>query len=576
MYDYGMSKNLFTLAALAIVCAQMLSACGGGSTSSTSTTTSPTPISAGPKISADRLLLPQLGDSLNEKDCGYQYTLTSNIPLTGTDPLLSSQWYINNTGNNTGPITGIPGQDLQVFGAWASNKGEGIRVAIVDDAIEITHPDLAPNAIVAASLNYRSQSPYANYPLPCFDGTYAGNFISEKDDHGTAVAGIIASRDSNGIGISGVAPRVGLAAFNALTSGTDADISDALNRDLLNNSILHNSWGSQDDGLLHTADSLFVAAINNGISNGRAGKGSIFVFPAGNGGCYSTNNDGSCRYEENSNFDGYVNKLGQITVCSVGPTGVSPVYAEPGANILVCAPASRITTLAVQGQYRSDFSGTSASAPMVSGVIALMLSANPNLTWRDVKRILALTARRNDTTNAGWTTYNGLNFNQYYGFGVADATKAVAMAKTFTSVGNSSTMKTCGPYNRTPNRTLPDMVGTTVSEQTDSVTVGADCTISEIEFIEVTFTADHQYSGDLSINLQSPNNLVSNLANKRGCASSGSTLSGDDCRPYNNWQFGSVRHLLEPALGTWTLKVTDRAPSDTGVWKNWGIKFYGR
>ena len=186
---------------------------------------------------------PLLGATLNEKDCGYQYTLTTSAALTGADPLFSSQWYISNTGNNTGPVTGIAGQDLQVLGAWASTKGEGVRVAIVDDAIEITHPDLSPNAVPSASLNYRVLSPYANYPLPCFDGTYAGNFISEKDDHGTAVAGIIASRDSNGIGISGVSPRVSLAAFNALTSGTDADISDALNRDLLNNAILHDDFG---------------------------------------------------------------------------------------------------------------------------------------------------------------------------------------------------------------------------------------------------------------------------------------------------------------------------------------------
>ena len=564
--------NLLQALAAASFFAHFLSACGGGGTS-TSPSASGASVATISKTAAERLILPKQGEALNEKECGYQYSLTSTPILSGTDPLFTNQWYISNTGTNTGSANAIAGQDLQVLGAWVTTKGEGVRVAVVDDAVEITHPDLAPNVAVSASFNYRLVSPFANYPMPCFDNTYAGKAISEKDDHGTAVAGIIASRDSNGIGLSGVSPRVSLAAFNALTSGTDADIADALNHDLLNNAILHNSWGSDDDGLLHPANNLFVTALNNGINNGRGGKGSIFVFPAGNGGCYPKS---TCAYRENSNFDGYVNKLGQVTVCSVGPSGSSLIYSEPGANILVCAPDSSITTLDVQGQYRSNFSGTSASAPMISGVTALMLSANPNLTWRDVKRILALTARRNDANNAGWASYKGLNFNPYYGFGVADATKAVAMAKTFASVGGSSSLKSCGPYSSAPNKVIPDMVGGTSTELSDSISVGTDCTISEIEFVEINFTADHAYSGDLAISLQSPNNLVSTLANQRVCASSGSTLSGDDCRPYNGWQFGSVRHLLEPALGTWTLRVADKAPSDIGVWKNWGIKFYGR
>jgi subtilisin-like proprotein convertase family protein len=105
----------------------------------------------------------------------------------------------------------------------------------------------------------------------------------------------------------------------------------------------------------------------------------------------------------------------------------------------------------------------------------------------------------------------------------------------------------------------------------DSINVDASCAINQIEFVEVTFTAQHGYSGDLKITLESPNGLQSALSQRRSCKD-----SGDACRPYTDWQFGSVRHLDEPTLGQWKLKVSDDAPSDIGTWKNWSIKFYGR
>jgi proprotein convertase subtilisin/kexin type 2 len=533
----------------------LLAACGGGGSTDVG------------GVSADRLKTPVAGQTLNERECGYQYTL-QNIPVgIGADPLLSDEWYLRNLGGTIAGVAATAGEDLRVLPVWATNnKGEGVRVAVVDDAIEITHPDISPNVVTNGSFNYRPSSPFAYYPLPCFNGSNK----TVNDDHGTAVTGIIAARDGNGIGTAGVAPRAQLVGYNALSTGTDADIADALTRDLASNAIVHNSWGSSDDGKLHTADSLFVASINKGITTGRDGKGSIYVFPAGNGGCYAQNSDASCRYSENSNFDGYVNKLGQITVCGVGFNGISPYYAEPGANILVCAPASRISTTDVQAAWRPDFSGTSAAAPMVSGVIALMLNANPNLTWRDVKLILARSARKNHVQDPEWVSALGYNFNPFYGFGVADATAAVALSKTWTSVGNSSTLKSCGPYARTINLVLPDAPANN-RERTDSIQVGSNCTISRIEFIEVTFSAAHAYSGDLSVSLVSPNGLVSKLADPRSCGP-----DADACRPYLDWQFGSVRHLDEPSNGIWTLKVSDNVPVDTGSWTNWSVKFYGR
>jgi proprotein convertase subtilisin/kexin type 2 len=534
-----------------------LAACGGGGDSTTTSST-------------DRLKSPSVGIALNESNCFYQYTFQNFLSVAGSDPLLAQQWHLQNTGQPILGATATAGEDLRVIQAWNQTKGEGIRVAVVDDAIEIIHEDLAPNAVTGGSYNYRSSAPFALYPLPCYKYK-AANDVLVDDNHGTAVTGIIVARDNNGVGGAGIAPRAQLVAYNALATETDADIADALTRDLANNAVVHNSWGSTDDGKLHTADAPFIAAIKKGIETGRNGKGTIYVFPAGNGGCYiTTGNPAACAYDDNANLDGYTNKLGQVTVGAIGPDGKRLTYSEPGSNILVSAPAEDITTTTVKGGWRSDFRGTSASAPMISGVVALMLSANPELTWRDVKLILAKSARKNHATDTGWISFNGYNFNPFYGFGVPDANKAVTLSKSWNSVGGSSSLKSCGPYGKTVNATLLDEPSPN-REVTDSVTVDASCAISQIEFVEIIFTAQHGYSGDLRITLESPNGLQSVLAQRRSCVD-----TGDACRPYNNWQFGSVRHLDESALGQWKLKVSDDAPTDTGTWKNWSLKFYGR
>jgi proprotein convertase subtilisin/kexin type 2 len=552
----------------------LISACGGGGSGTVSATGSSvntiggeaTVIPPNQTPLTDREKEPVLGASLNIDSCTIQYTLKTIESELGADPLFPFQWHLQNIGQKVFNLEVLAGEDLRISQAWNLSKGEGVRVAVIDDAVEIIHRDLAPNVVPRASFSYSPNSLYQLYPLPC-------NQANIDDTHGTAVTGIILARDNNKFGGAGVAPRAGLVAYNALATGTDADIADALTRDLSRNAILHNSWGSSDDGKLHPADSAFIQAIRTGIDQGRNGKGTIFVFPAGNGGCYPTYRTASSCSNDNSNFDGYVNQLGQITVGAVGPNGKRLSYSEQGVNILVSAPAEAITTTSVQDGERLDFRGTSASAPMISGVVALMLSANPQLTWRDVQLILAKTARKNHPTDTGWAAPKfGYSYNPYYGFGVPDAEKAVQLSKNWVSVGGSSSLKTCNTYSRIVNTLLPDanMLG---REIVDTITVDASCSLSHIEFIEVKFTADHTYSGDLRIVLESPNGLQSTLAQPRLCFEAS---GGDECRKYSDWQFGSVRHLDEPTVGQWKLKVSDESPADRGTWNSWSIKFYGR
>jgi kexin len=496
--------------------------------------------------------------------CELSYVLTDSPILAGPDPLLAGQWHLQNTGQTGG--TG--GEDLRATIAWQATRGAGVRVAVVDDAVEIVHPDLQPNLVEGASRSYRPGNRGTVWPLPC---------SAAVDDHGTAVAGLVLARDGNAIGTAGVAPRASLVAFDALASGQDADIADALVRDAQFNAIYQNSWGSPDDGRLHPAAPAFHAAIESGIATGRGGRGAVYVFPGGNGGCFAREAaSGRCQ-DDNANFDGYVNRRGVIASCAVDDRGRRPWYGEPGANLVVCAPSSgdvpNVVTTALRGDWRGDFSGTSASTPMVSGVVALMLSVNPELSWRDVRLILAQTARRNDPTDPGWVAgTDGLAFNHKYGFGVVDAAAAVARASSWATVGGTDRMSTCVSAPREPALPIPDAPPAgDPTPVADAVTV-TGCGITRIEFVELEFSATHTYSGDLRIRLTSPSGAVSELADARLCDGAGS----DPCGAFAAWTFGSVRHLGEAADGAWTLSVTDMSPLDTGRVDRWSLRIHGR
>jgi proprotein convertase subtilisin/kexin type 2 len=532
-------------------------ASGGGSGGDTSGTIEPKTVSAG-------------------AGCDLVYTITQSAVLTGEDPLLARQWHLRNTGQSGG----VAGEDLRALDAWGVTRGAGVRVAVIDDAIEVVHADLLPNLVEGASRSYRAGNRGNAWPLPCYDSRDPVTGLVREEIHGTAVAGVVLGRDGNAIGGAGVAPRASLVAFDALVTKQDADIADALLRDSAVNAIYQNSWGAPDnDGALHTAPPAFAAAIRSGIDTGRGGLGAVYVFPGGNGGCFALDGSGNC-ISDNANFDGFVNRLGPIAVCAVDHAGRKPWYGEPGANLLVCAPSSgdgkNIVTTTIRGAWREDFSGTSASTPQVSGVVALMLAANPALSWRDVRLILAKTARRNDPASASWErTGTGPYFSHQYGFGVADAKAAVDRAAGWGSVGGSTQMKTCTLPERTQVLPIPDAPSdptSAVVPVTDSVVVPADCDITQIEFVEIRVTATHTYSGDLRIRLISPQGSVSRLAESRICRGDGS----DPCGKFNGWTFGSMRHLDEAAAGTWTLELADMVEFDEGRLEKWSLTLYGR
>lgn len=471
-----------------------------------------------------------------------------------TDPLYDQQWHLENCG--------IIGQDIRVKGVWTGNtigkviKGNGVRIAIVDDGLEIGHPDLAQNIAAGASYNYVNNS-YSD-PTPSDPAAF----------HGTAVAGVAGARDGNNIGVKGVAPRSSLLGYNLLANSTIENEANAMTRDAIANSVSSNSWGAPDgNGTLADPGPLWRSAIMTGLTSGRGGKGTVYVWAAGNG-----------APRDNSNYDGQANNRGIIAVAAVAYDGTRATYSEKGANLWASAPGGEfcgspspaITTVDRTGSagisnsdYTQCFNGTSAATPVVSGVVALMLEANPNLGWRDVRMILAETARKNDPVNGEWLPSKTASyFSHKYGFGVVDAAAAVAKAATWINLPAEIAFPS---PTSTPNKPIPADGCTAAS---DTIIVSASG-ISAIEFIEITFSApDHTYSGDLEVLLTSPSGTVSRLAEVHSCAN-------NECSPYVGWVFGSARHLGEPADGNWTLSVKDLTQGDTGTFQSWQIKFYG-
>lgn len=326
-----------------------------------------------------------------------------------TDPFFDDQWHLRNTGQSGW----TPGVDIDAVDAWADSQGEGVLIAVLDGGLEVEHPDLDAQA----GWDY-------------VDGDADPNPDPSLSDaaHGTCAAGIAAAVGGNGLGVVGVAPQARVYGVRLLGGETTtSDVADALVEAVdAGAGVINNSWGFNNGCSTFTLWSSVREALDYAEEQGRGGLGTVVVNSAGNGNC---DNGG----------DGFQAHEAVISVAASSGHDRREWYSSFGAVVDIAGPSGGIVTTDLSGEagygshegdpdYMGWFSGTSAAAPVVSGVVALMLAANPRLAAAQVREVLCQTAEPIDVANpeAGWTAEG---WSPWYGCGRVDAAAAVRAVK---------------------------------------------------------------------------------------------------------------------------------------------------
>ncbi|MBI5917667.1 MAG: S8 family serine peptidase [Bacteroidetes bacterium] len=336
------------------------------------------------------------------------------------DTYLAEEWHLKNDGFiASGSYTTKKGADAKIVDAWKRLDSLGspdIVLAIIDNGIDISHPDLKPK--VFRPFDLWTQSDRLSDGDPDFT-------------HGTPCASL-AVAVANGQGMVGVAPN---AKFMPV-SGTSFSVraTEQMFEYCTQNGadVISCSWGTTDPR--YTLNSLKEEAIAKAARQGRGGKGCVICFAAGNEGVdfvnfYAAHPDVICvaACDSKDRYASYSNQGAEVSVCAPSngdwPLIAARAWWDPGTNVRG-EGAFKFWADGVerQGPYK-HFGGTSGAAPIVAGICALLLSANPNLTAKEVKEILQKTA---DKIGDLAEYKNG--HSRKFGYGRVNADKAVAEA----------------------------------------------------------------------------------------------------------------------------------------------------
>jgi kexin len=425
-----------------------------------------------------------------------------------TDPIFHEQWHLFN------PVQ--LGHDVNVSAVWLQGiTGKNTTVAIVDDGLDMYSDDLRANYYAAGSYDFNDKT---EEPKPRLS----------DDRHGTRCAGEVSAAKNNvcGVGVAYDSKIAGLRILSKMIS--DADEAVAMNYDFHHNQIYSCSWGPPDDGKSMDAPGILIRrAMLNAVQNGRNGLGSIYVFASGNG----AQNDDNC------NFDGYTNSIYSITVGAIDRKGLHPYYSEKCSAGLVVTYSSGSgdaihTTDVGQNACSNSHGGTSAAAPLAAGIFALVLQVRPDLSWRDMQYLAMDTAVPINLDSGDWQdTTIGKKFSHTYGYGKLDSYAIVEAAKTWKKVKPQAWYYS--PWIHV-NQGIPQgdqgvAVGFEVTEE-----MLKEANLERLEHVTVTMNIEHGRRGDLSVDLISPNNIVSHLSVTR--------KFDDSTSGYDDWTFMSVAH----------------------------------
>lgn len=526
----------------------------------------------------------------------------SEYVYISNDPLFFQTWHLYNTGQNGfSSGVGTAGVDLGLLNTWMNNTlGLGVKVLVSDTGVQAAHEDLAAN-FLGGTVSHD----YVLGSSPDWSYATAEPVIGNNgDSHGTAVAGIIAAVAGNGLGGQGVAPLAKIASANILESTfTVAEVLTQLDNTF---DIINQSWGVKQCTI-----GAPIAAYESKLKSDRK----IYIKSAGNDFYLSLADCGGAALTRNGNsvFDYFNNNPYTIIVGAVSANGFKSSYSSPGSNIWISgfggeygdtkpaiittdligctdgmSPNDNVNAFQLSSHplntncnYTSIMNGTSSAAPTISGVVALMLSANPALTARDVKNILALTATNINSAagnsnhpipmtfpsptghvyQQGWVANAaGIKFHNYYGFGLVNADAAVSMASTgYTLI--PAEVQTGYTASAALAAAIPDASAAGVE---NTISIAANYII---EGVQIKTDVTHPDIGQIGIELTSPSGTKSILVNINNALEGQANLSTEVF--LTNAFFG------ENSAGNWKVKLIDGKSGSTGTLNSWQINVIG-
>ncbi|MEA9580334.1 S8 family serine peptidase [Xanthomonas nasturtii] len=556
-------------------------------------------------------------------------TATTTASSKGNDPLLRYQWHISNQGQAViADSRPVPGVDMDVDILHSLNiRGRGVRVGVVDDGLELAHEDLSENILPNGSYNFGDGS---HDPTPIDPGSGHGTSVA-------GIVGAVGWNGRGGRGVAPDVLLAGFDFLARDSSRNYAAVLYAWGEgpEGRNIDVFNNSWGTNASFYLDftRAEQRSWETL---MRSTRSGLGGIYVKSSGNNFqdfliddaegntidlCPDTTRALNVGCTLN-NIEAINSLVGTIVVGSVNAKGVRSSYSTPGSALWIsgiggeygyqrkfapdidlrtiydpaivttdlsgCSAGSNfdgltpINALDTSGSkidgscnYNAIMNGTSAAAPTVSGVAALILSANPRLSARDVKYILATTARQIDpwqpravyqgsVIDPGWiTNAAGHRFSNWYGFGLADGAAAVYKASYFTPLPPMRDTQWVASTNPPSQIGGPARPGTLRIRITQAM---------KIEAVQLSLRSAHLTPSNLRVVLISPSGTRSVVA---------TPFSVLDPATYAKTGFyidltSSNAFLDESSLGTWTLEVTDMSePSKTAALKSFNLRIVG-
>lgn len=539
------------------------------------------------------------------------------------DPIAAKQWHLGYLGD--------------MVKLWRDFDGSGVSFGVYDSGIDKrltewgTRYDASKEVVVGGR-------------------KYDGDYTPIAGPHGTAVAGLIAAgRDGNGaIGVSYNANITGVNIFDPYSGGgrkegiyvnaqNNAPFFEAIGQ-WNKFDVVNNSWGPSEPSHGPNDNRLYAGSFAYGLTKayekataeGRGGLGTVVVNAAGNYGMVT--NSLNLLYGVDGAVDSASTDRHAIAVAAYRQLdGNATSYSTRGAHLLISAPSgdyeelgsSGIWTTDLKGKegyntiddpsgaldYTDSFGGTSAAAPILSGVVGLMLDANANLGWRDVKDILATSAampvafdtgptglvygentyylnedRFHLTGNRGAAKVNGggYHFSTDYGYGAVDAFSAVRMAEVWSLFGTPKTsanekVATAGGWF---NRVVPDATyarggGNNVNTTATVFKIGVGTNV-DIEHLDLKFTytmqdngyEDYDYSASFRVTVTSPLGVSyqSTLA-AVGYAYGENVLITE--------AIGFAGFRGETSVGFWTVALEDVTPGGVSIVKDMRLEFAG-